>query len=73
MTAVAKELAEIVDSLPEEKAREIVDFARFLQQQAGDAAWERIIGDPQPRTKLDKFAADALLEGPAEPLDLSKL
>jgi hypothetical protein len=73
MTAVAKELAEIVDSLPEEKAREIVDFARFLQQQAGDAAWERIIGDPQPRTKLDKFAADALREGPAEPLDLSKL
>lgn len=73
MTAVAKELAEIVDSLPEEKAREIVDFARFLQQQAGDAAWERIIGDPQPRSKLDKFAADALREGPAEPLDFSKL
>jgi hypothetical protein len=73
MTAVAKELAKIIDSLPEEKAREIVDFARFLQQQADDAAWERIIGDAQPRPKLDKFVAEALREGAAEPLDPSKL
>ncbi len=34
MTAVAKELVEIVDGLPEEKAREVMDFARFLKQQA---------------------------------------
>lgn len=73
MTTVAKELASIVDSLPEEKAREVVDFARFLQQQAGDAAWERIVDDPQPRSKLEKFAADALREGSAEPLDPSTL
>ena len=36
MTAVAKEMVEIVGALPEDKAREVVDFARFLQQQAGD-------------------------------------
>jgi len=29
--------------LPEGKARAVVDFARFLQHQADDAAWERII------------------------------
>ena len=40
MTAVAKALVEIVDALPEEKAREVVDFARFLQHQSDDAAWE---------------------------------
>ena len=73
MTAVAKELAKIVDSLPEEKAQEIVDFARFLQQQASDAAWEHMIADTQPRPKLDKFVAEALREGSAEPLDPSKL
>jgi hypothetical protein len=73
MTAVAKELVEIVGNLPEDKAREVVDFARFLQQQAGDRAWERIIADSRPRPKLDAFAADALREGPAEPLDPSKL
>ena len=73
MTAVAKELVEIVGALPEDKAREVVDFARFLQQQAGDREWERIIADKRPYPKLDKFVADALREGPAEPLDPSKL
>ena len=73
MTAVAKELVEIVGGLPEDKAREVVDFARFLQQQAGDREWERIIAETRPRPKLDAFVADALREGPAEPLDPSKL
>jgi hypothetical protein len=73
MTAVAKELVEIVGGLPEDKAREVVDFARFLQQQAGDREWERIIADKRAYPKLDKFVADALREGPAEPLDPAKL
>jgi hypothetical protein len=73
MTAVAKELVEIVGGLPEDKAREVVDFARFLQQQAGDREWERIIAEKRTHPKLDKFVADALREGPAEPLDTTKL
>jgi Protein of unknown function (DUF2281) len=73
MTAVAKELAKIIEKLPEEKAREVVDFARFLQQQADDAAWERIVDDSRRRPKLDKFVAEALHEGSAEPLDPTKL
>ncbi len=73
MSAVAQELIKIVDGLSEEKAREVVDFARFLREQAGDAAWERIVADASPRPKLDAFVAEALREGPAEPLDPSKL
>ena len=73
MTAAAKELVELIGELPEEKAREVLDFARFLKQQAGDVAWERIIGDAKPRPKLDAYVADALREGPSEPLDTSKL
>jgi hypothetical protein len=73
MTAVAKELIEIVGALPDDKAREVVDFARFLQQQAGDRAWERIIAVGEPYPKLDQFVSDALREGPAEPLDPTKL
>lgn len=73
MSTVAEELVTIVDALPEEKARAVVDFARFLQEQAGDRQWERIVADPCPRPKLDAFVAGALREGPAEPLDLSKL
>ncbi|MGA9450487.1 MAG: hypothetical protein WBW41_03980 [Verrucomicrobiia bacterium] len=73
MTAAAKELVELLGELPEEKARAVVDFARFLKQQEGDAAWERIIGDARARPKFDAFVADALREGPTEPLDPSKL
>ncbi len=73
MSAVAKDLIAILDALPEDKAREVVDFARFLQQQAGDREWERILSDSSPRPKLERFVADALREGPAEPLDPNKL
>ena len=73
MSAASQELIEIVDGLPEDKAREVVDFARFLQQQAGDREWERIIAEKGGYPKLEKFAADALREGAAEPLDPSKL
>jgi hypothetical protein len=73
MSVVAEELVEIVGSLSEEKAREVVDFARFLKQQSGDQEWERIIGDTRPRPKLDAFVADALREGKSEPLDTNKL
>ena len=73
MSTVARELIEIVDSLPEDKARAVVDFARFLQHQAGDREWERIISDPRAYPKLDQFVAEATREGPAEPLDPNKL
>ena len=73
MTAAAKELVELVGALPEDKARAVVDFARFLQHQADDAAWERIIAAKHSYPKLEKFADDALREGPAEPLDPAKL
>ena len=63
----------IVNGLPEDKAREVVDFARFLQEQAGDCEWERILAERRPFPKLEQFAAESLREGTAEPLDPSKL
>jgi hypothetical protein len=73
MSSAAQELIGIVDGLPEDKAREVVDFARFLQQQSGDREWERIIAERRTYPKLEQFAAAALREGAAEPLDPSKL
>ena len=73
MSAAAQELIKIVDELPEDKAQEVLNFARFLQQQAGDREWERIIADERAYPKLEKFAAESLREGAAEPLDPSKL
>jgi len=73
MSSAVQELIGIVDGLPEEKAREVVDFARFLQQQSGDREWERILAERRAYPKLERFAAEALCEGVAEPLDPSKL
>ena len=73
MSSATQELIGIVDKLPEDKAREVVDFARFLQQQSGNAEWERIIAARRSYPKLEQFAAAALREGSAEPLDPSKL
>jgi hypothetical protein len=73
MSAASQELIKIVESLPPDKARAVVDFARFLQQQAGDREWERIIAKQGGYPKLEKFAAETLREGTAEPLDPSKL
>ena len=57
MSSATHELITIVDGLPEDKAREVVDFARFLQQQAGDREWERIIDEKRTYPKLKEFAA----------------
>ena len=73
MSSAAQELIAIVDALPEDKAREVVDFARFLQQQSGDREWERIVTEQRAYPKLEQFAAEALREGAAEPLDPSTL
>ncbi len=73
MTAVSKVLVEIVDALHDEKEREVVDLARFLQFKTGDAEWERILDDYRPRPKLDAFVESALREGSAETLDRSLL
>jgi hypothetical protein len=73
MSSSTQELVAIVEALPEDKARAVVDFARFLQQQGGDAEWERIVAARRPYPKLEQFAAAALREGEAEPLDPAKL
>ena len=73
MRSAAQELIGIVDGLPEDTAREVVDCARFLQQQSGDREWERILDERRTYPKLEQFAAASLREGAAEPLDPSKL
>ena len=49
MSSAAQELISIVDGLPEDKAREVVDFARFLQQQAGE-----VVMTPELERLLDE-------------------
>lgn len=72
MTKIAEEAAAVIDSLPAEKAQEVLDFARYLAEKASDDAWERSLSDPRAREKLKRFAEEALKE-PAEPLDPEKM
>ena len=58
----------IYEQLPEAQRAEVADFALFLLARNEDAAWDRAIGDPRPRPKLDEFVRAALAEG-SEPLD----
>jgi hypothetical protein len=62
-----------MSSSTQETSREVVDFARFLQQQGGDAEWERIIAARRTYPKLEQFAAAAMRAGDAKPLDPAKL
>jgi hypothetical protein len=73
MSSSTTELVAIVEALPDDKAREVVDLARFLQLQAGDAEWERIIGTRRAYPKPEQFAAVASREGVVESLDPDKL
>jgi hypothetical protein len=66
MSSAAQELIGIVDGLPEDKARAVVDFARFLQQQNGGREWERIHAGQRTYPKLEEFAAASLREGAAQ-------
>jgi hypothetical protein len=68
MSSAAQELIVIVGGLPEDKAREVVDFARFLQQQAGDREWERVLAEKRTYPKLEQFAAASLQDGRLTPL-----
>jgi len=51
----------------------------FIKQQAhpvledGDAAWERLLSDPQKTARFAAWAEEALKEEPVEPLDLARL
>jgi hypothetical protein len=74
---LAVRIAEEAASLPPEKQSAVLDFVLFMKQRAGtaldgDAAWERLIEDPSPRSKLEAFLREAAAEG-EEPLDLHRL
>ena len=66
-------------SLPLEKQSAVLEFVLFVKERMslaaaedGDAAWERIIGQPAGYPKLDAFLREAAREG-EEPLDPARL
>ncbi len=57
MTAV-EELSALFERLPTDKARSVLDFTRFLAEQADDEAWDRRLAgaaaSPRFRERLDE-------------------
>ena len=72
MTLLAEEAAKLVDSLPPEKAKALIEYARYLADKADEEAWESRFEDPrfQPKFKAMLREADRdVAEGKTEPLD----
>lgn len=72
MNSPAEEAAQIVESLPPEKAQALVEFARYLAETADREAWDERFGNPRYASKLDEMAGEALDEwraGKTQPID----
>jgi hypothetical protein len=52
MNAYAEEAVRLIEALPEEKARALLEFARYLAEKADEEEWERKFSDPSYRPKL---------------------
>ena len=60
MSTATQEILRVCETLPPEKQNEVADFARFLQAQQGDAAWEKILASARPGPSWNCFSANLL-------------
>ena len=73
MSIATQEIIRVCEALPQEKQREVADFARFLLAQQGDEHWEESLASEDARPKLDAFLRESAAEGGEEPLDANRL
>jgi hypothetical protein len=74
--SVVEEINQLVSGLPAEKGEIVLQFARFLSEQAGDQAWDRSLAAAATLPKFRQELADVdreIAEGKATPLDLGDL
>ena len=73
---VVEEMFSLFPTLPAEKARSVLDFARYLAEQDDDAAWERSIeaarNSPRFKQRLAEVERE-ISEGRSSPLDVDRL
>lgn len=76
MTKLAKEAVKLIDALPPEKARALLDYARFLAEHADEEAWEHRLNEPKYLRKLKDLGEKARREfraGKTRLLDPNKM
>jgi hypothetical protein len=72
MNSLAEEAARLVALLPEDKARALLEYARYLAEKADEEEWERKFADPRYRPKLTAMMEEVEREiaaGKTAPLD----
>jgi hypothetical protein len=72
----ADEMTQILAVLPAEKAQALLEYARYLAEQAETEAWDRRFHDPKYAPKLKTLMAEVegeIAAGNTQPLDLNQL
>lgn len=72
MSAVARKMATLARSFPPDKAKELLEYARYLDGKADEERGDHLFSDPKYRSMLQKDAARALKDhraGLSRPLD----
>jgi hypothetical protein len=52
----------LVDSLPDDKAQALIEYARYLAEKADEEAWEQQLDDPKYEGKLSATLAEVEAE-----------
>ncbi len=76
MTKLAEEAAKLIDSLPPDKARALLDYARYLAEHVDEEEWDRKFSDSKYAKKFGALIAEVdreIAQGKTEPLDPSRL
>lgn len=76
MTKLAEEAAKLIDSLPPEKARALLDYARYLAEHVDEEDWDHQFSDPKYAKKFGALLAEVdreIAQGKTEPFDPSRL
>ena len=73
MSHIAAEAVALLESLPDAMARQVLDYARQLAEEADYAEWDRISDEVIQRDSFKRFYAEAMADiqaGRTKPLDL---
>ena len=76
MSPIAKETAEILESLPAGKAKALLEYARFLAEKTDEKAWDRSFSAARRSGKFRALGSKALADlrsGKARPLDPARM
>ena len=76
MSTAAREAAKLIDALPPDKAGAVLQFARFLAEQADEDEWNSRLSSARHAPKLKARLEEvdrAIAAGKAAPLDAKRL